>query len=218
MSAPLETYLGWEKPQHNAGCRRTGWDIGIRTEERAYRYAGDGEPQAKHKCEDEFCTHGSFFTKTIVRLVCKACGAAYVIDGEKTEATGQTVTSTRYLGYGLPPLQKAGLLLWPARPQLGLGRAVSDDPHDFVVTRTGVKEVTADTAVGQIIQSRGKLGGLVWTALAVPDPEGRYGSQHIRWAHANDGHGQGGSPLRTVLAAARWIGARLAEQSGAGAA
>ncbi|MGW1525415.1 hypothetical protein [Streptomyces sp. NPDC002159] len=35
--------------------------------------------------------------------------------------------------------------------------------------------------------------------------------QLIRWAHANDGRGRGGNALRTVTAAARWIGARMAE-------
>ncbi|MEH0547325.1 hypothetical protein QA802_30830 [Streptomyces sp. B21-105] len=213
MISPLDTYLGWEQPQHREGCKRPAWDVAVRREERAYRRHYNGESPLAHGCGQEDCGHGNSFTEAMVRIVCKSCGAAQLVTGEDTPETGSTHTSTRYLGYGLPPRQAAGLLLWPGQPWLALGRAVAEEPHDFVVTRQKVKQVTADVVVGQITQSRGERGGVVWTALAVADPEGQFGyGQHLRWAHANDGRGRGGSPLRSVAAAARWIGARLAEE------
>ncbi|MGW4733857.1 hypothetical protein ACWEQC_32625 [Streptomyces shenzhenensis] len=217
MTTPLDTYLGWEQPEHLTGCKRPAWDVTFRREESAYRSSWHGAPAPKHACPEpeEDCGHGNFFTKLVVRIVCASCGAAQVITGEDTPDTGVSTTSTRWLGYGLPPRRAAGLLLWPAHPWLDVGRAVSAEPHDFVVTGPKARQVTDDTVVGQIAQNRGKLGGLVWSALAVPDPKGQFGfGPRIRFAHAHDGRGRGGTPLRTVNAAARWIGARLAEQSG----
>ncbi|WP_405930353.1 hypothetical protein [Streptomyces sp. NBC_00827] len=219
MISPLDTYLGWEQPQHHTGCKRPQWDVAVRREERAHRFHYNGEPPLKHDCPEEDCRHGNSYDQTVVRLVCMSCGAAQVITGEDTPATGVSTTSTKTLGYGMAPRQAAGLLLWPGQPWLDFGRLSSDEPHDFVVTRAKAKKVTKDAVVGQLTQSRGKLGGVVWTALAVPDPEGQFGfGQHIRWAHANDGRGRGGSPLRSVTAAARWVGARLAEPASAGGA
>lgn len=216
MTSPLDTYLGWQQPEHRDGCKRPVWDIGIRQVD-SYRRTGYGEPQPKHSCPDEYCRHDNGFTKTMVRIVCRSCGAAQLVTGEHTDQTGTTTTSTSYLGYGLPPRQAAGLLLWPGEPWLSVGRLVDDEPHDFVVTRTGVKQVTKDVVVGQITQSRGSRGAVMWTACAVPDPEGQFGyGQHLRWAHANDGRGKDSKPLRTVAAAARWVGARLAEQQAGG--
>ncbi|MFF0598093.1 hypothetical protein [Streptomyces antibioticus] len=214
----LDTYLGWDQPEHRDGCKRPSWEIGTRTLEHEYRsvdrYAG--EPEAKHSCPAESCEHGPWLDKTVVRLVCKSCGAAHIITGEKTPETRVSATSVQYLAYGLPPRQMAGLLLWPAQPWLDYGRLSSDEPYDFVVTRTGVKAVTREVVVGQITQGMGKLKGRVWTTLAVPNAEGPYGlSSQIRYAQCNDGRGTGGSPLRTVRAAARWIGARLAEAEAA---
>ncbi|MFJ6386415.1 hypothetical protein ACIQJT_02280 [Streptomyces sp. NPDC091972] len=213
MISALDTYLGWDRPEHYDGCKRPSWDVAVRRDEHAARYGGGfGEPPAKHACPDEYCAHGTFFTKVTVRIVCLSCGAAQLVTGEHTEDTGTSITSSRHLGYGLAPRQAAGLLLWPGQAWLDFGRALSEEPHDFVVTRMGVKRVTEDVIVGQLTQGRGKLGGIVWTALAVPDPEGPFGyGQQIRWAHRNDGRGDGGAPLRTVKAAARWVGARVVE-------
>lgn len=213
MISPLDTYIGWDKPAHNNLCKRPAWDIGVRTEERQARHHYRGDDPLKHSCAD--CEHRNTFSEIIVRIVCTSCGAARVITGEQTRDTGDTSTSTKYLGYGLPPRQVAGLLLWPGHPYLEFGRLGTEEPHDFVLTRTKVKEVTEAAIVGQITQSRGERGGIVWTALAVPDPDGQYGyGQKIRWAHANDGRGRGGTPLRSVGSATRWIGARLAELQG----
>ncbi|MET7982555.1 hypothetical protein [Streptomyces sp. NPDC005281] len=217
MISPLDTYLGWDKPEHLKGCKRPSWDIGIRDEERTARYQYRGDDPIKHSCPQEDCGHRNTFTQTMIRIVCKSCGAAELITREKTADTRTLPTSTTALGYGLAPRQVAGLLLWPGHPYLDIGSYRTDDPHDFVLTRTGVKEVTEASIVGQITQGRGDRGGIVWTALAVPDPKGQFGyGQRIRWAHANDGRGRGGTPLRTVPAAVKWIGARLAEASALG--
>ncbi|MFD9445479.1 hypothetical protein ACFWBR_42460 [Streptomyces sp. NPDC060006] len=220
MKSILDSYLGWDRPEHRKGCKRPAWDIGIRVEKDEYRgYRGFGEPVHKHTCteDDGYCNHGNTFDKTVVRIVCKSCGAARVITGERTEDTRDTQTNTERLGYGLAPRQQAGLLLWPAEP--AYGRDLADELHDFVVTRTGTKQVTADAVVGTLIQGRGKLGGRLWTALAVPDPDGEYGYlQPVRFAQCNDGRGRGGAPLRTLGAAARWVAARLAEQQTTGGA
>lgn len=217
MKSTLDTYLGWSELEHAEGCKRPLVKTAWRLDEQEYRRdRGYGEPPLNHKCADhEYCGHGNDFTKVTVRIVCVTCTAAQLITGEDTESTRTLPTTTTVLGYGLAPRQAAGLLLWPAKAWLDLGDR-DDEPHDFVVTRTGVKTVTAETVVGQIIQGRGKLGGLVWTTLAVADPEGRYGfGQPVRYVHRNDGRGDGGSPLRTVKAAARWIAARLAEHKAA---
>ncbi|MFM9653546.1 hypothetical protein ACKI1S_46670 [Streptomyces galilaeus] len=217
----LDTYVGWEQPRHFNDCKRPAWDIGIRRVENEYRSSGRGygEPAPRHKCADEeYCSHGSSFTKQVVRMVCHSCGSMQIVTGEASDDTGGTTGSTKHIAYGLPPRRVAGLLLWPAQPWLDVGRLSSEEPHDFVVTRPTVKhatQVTADTVVGQITQSMGKRRGRIWTTLAVPNPDGPYGRlvSPVHYAHANDGHDKGGSPLRTVTAAARWIAARLAEAS-----
>ncbi|MFK0155402.1 hypothetical protein ACIQVK_25415 [Streptomyces sp. NPDC090493] len=219
MITALDSYLGWQEPEHKDGCKRPKWEVHYRTEDHQYRGSGYGESRPRHECPDEDCEHGNSFARLLVRLVCRSCGAAQIISGEKTPETGVSTSSTQVLGYGLPPRQVAGLLLWPGHPWLRVGMLEAEEPHDFVVTRPGVREVTRESVVGQITQGRGKLRGLVWTTLAVPNPDGRYGlTAQLRFQHANDGQGSGGSPLRTIGAAARWIGARLAEQPGAGAA
>ncbi|XUL91030.1 hypothetical protein ACQ86D_34015 [Streptomyces galilaeus] len=179
-----------------------------------------GEPVVTHACADkEYCEHGATYDATVVRIVCFSCGVARVVSGEKSADTGETLTSAKWLGYGLPPRRAAGLLLWPAEPWLYVGRAEEAEPHDFVVTRLGVAVVTEDAVVGQITKGTGERRGVVWTALAVPGEAGQFGyGQLIRFQHANDGRGRGGSPIRSVPAAARWIRDRLAEQPEAGAA
>ena len=213
MKSALDTYLGWDTPEHFKGCKRPAWDVAVRRDTHEYRRdRGFGEPPVRHSCPDEYCEHGNSFAKVSVRIVCTSCGAAQLVTGEESDDTGNSTTSTKYLAYGLPPRQAGGLLLWPARPWLDRGRANDPEPHDFVVTRTGVKNVTEDVIVGQLTQGHGKLRGLVWAALAVPDPDGQYGfGQPVRFVRCNDGRGNGGSPLRTVTTAARWVGAQLAE-------
>lgn len=221
MRGPLDTYLGWEKPEHMRGCKKPAWDVSVRVLEDEYRrgHGFHGEPVVAHACADkEYCEHGAKYDATVVRIVCFSCGVAQVISGEKTADTGETLTTTKWLGYGLPPRKAGGLLLWPAEPWLYMGRQAETEPHDFVVTRLGVKQVTKDAVVGQVVKGTGERRGVVWTALAVPGVPGSggrfeygYGGP-VRFEHANDGRGRGGSPLRTVNAAARWIGARLAEQ------
>ena len=222
MTSALDTYLGWEKPGHMRDCKKPAWDVSVRVLEGEYRsgHGFHGEPVVRHACADkEYCDHGAKYDATVVRVVCHSCGAAQVISGEKTPDTGQSLTSTKWLGYGLAPRQAAGLLLWPGTPWLTPGRAESAEPHDFVVTRLKAREVTEDTVVGQISQSRGDRGGVVWTALAGPGEGGQFGyGSRIRFEHANDGRGRGGRPIRSVAAAARWIGERLAGQPEAGAA
>lgn len=219
LTSALDTYLGWEQPQHHEGCKRPQWDVSIRRDDRASRYRYRGEPYVKHSCPGEDCGHGDTFDQVMVRIVCTSCGAARVLTGEDTPDTGETLTSTRHLGYGLPPRRLAGLLLWPGQPWLDLGRALDEEPHDFVVTGPDARQVTTDTVVGQITQGRGKQGGVIWSALAAPSPDGQYGfGQPIRYVHANDGRGRGGKPLRNVTAAAKWIGARLAEHQANGGA
>ncbi|NUP19846.1 MAG: hypothetical protein HOZ81_27960 [Streptomyces sp.] len=219
MKSALDSYVGWETLQHREGCNRPQVRTEWRRDEHEYRRGrGFGEPPLNHKCADhEYCEHGNDFAKITVRILCVTCTAAQLITGEETEATRISPTSTTVLGYGLPPRQAAGLLLWPGQPWLDIGSYRGDEPHDFVVTRTGVRQVTTETVVGQITQGRGKLNGLIWATLAVADPEGQYGfGQPVRYAHRNDGRGQGGSPLRTVKAAARWVAARLAEHGAQG--
>lgn len=208
-----DSYLGWELLTHARGCTQSGWEVSVRLNDDARRHSsGLGhEERVEHRCADEYCRHGNRFDELVVRVVCRTCGMTEVITGEQTEDTGRSTGSTKWLGYGLPPRRLAGLLLWPGEPWLPIGRANSPEPHDFLVTRPGVKRVTEEVVAGQITQGRGRRGGVTWAGCAVPDENGPYGYSHIRWAYAEDG-------FKTPAAAAKWVAARLAEAEAGGGA
>lgn len=206
MTITLETYVGWEEPQHFAGCKSPRWLVDWRTDDKQLRRRYEG---VAHECANDECQHGGWFQRTTVRIVCPSCQLAVVIRGEEAGTSEGTAAATTH-GYGLPPRKVAGLLLWPGEPYLHYGRLSSDEPYDFVVTGPRVKKVTEADVVGTISQSRGKRDAVTWSATALPSPEGPYGYGRIRWAKASTD----GSPLRTVNAAARWVGARLAEAGG----
>ncbi|MEV7953687.1 hypothetical protein ACIO6T_41255 [Streptomyces sp. NPDC087532] len=205
MTTVQSTYLGWEQPLHRTGCKRPVWDIDVRREDGAYRYHGHSEPRLAHSCPEECCDHANSFTRVTVRIVCRSCGVAELVTGEHTTDTGHSITSTTQLGYGLAPRKVAGLFLWAGEPYLTVGRAGSDEPHDFLVTATRVDRVTQGAVVGQITQWHGKRGGVIWTASALPDPHGPYGHGlgRIRWNRVQEG-------FKTVAAAAKWIAASAA--------
>lgn len=211
MSSVQDTYLGWELLTHRDDCKRPAWEVDLRRREDSWRYQASlaHEERAEHSCKDEFCTHSNRFDELAVRIVCRSCGTAEVITGERTEDTGRTSTSARWLGYGLAPRRAAGLWLWPGEPWLSVGRADTDEPFDFLVTQPGVERVTKEAVVGQITQSRGTRGGVIWTAAAEPREDGRFGVGlgRIRWARVQEG-------LKTVAAAAKWISTELAAVEG----
>ncbi|MFI6337807.1 hypothetical protein [Streptomyces sp. NPDC050535] len=208
MKSVQETYLGWEQPRHHRGCTQTGFAVDYRVNDDVPRYGGGfGEEKPAHRCKDEHCGHRNSFAEMVVRIVCRSCGVAEVITGEKTPDTGHGSTSTKSLGYGLLARRVSGLLLWPGDPWLSIGRADSPEPHDFLVTRPGVKQVTEPDVVGQITQGRGQRGGVMWAANAVAAKDGQYGVLgRVKWAHARD-------DLKTPTAAAKWIAATLVETS-----
>ncbi|MGC5034140.1 hypothetical protein ACPXCS_06075 [Streptomyces sp. DT190] len=210
MRQTLDTYLGWEQLIHRPACKRPRFDVDLRTTEDELRYRLPGE-ERQHKCADDNCEHGNRFEAITVRIVCRSCGVAELVTGERTESVGRTSTSTACLGYGLPPRRTDGLFLWPGEPWLPFGRLNTAEPHDFLVTATRVERVERDDVVGQITQARGKRGGIVWAAAAVQSPTGPYGAGlGLRWAHAAEG-------FKTISAAAKYIQARLAEQQTGGA-
>jgi hypothetical protein len=215
MTTVQDTYLGWERLSHAEGCKRPVWEVDLRRREDAWRYRASlaYEERAEHKCADEHCGHGSRFEELTVRIVCFSCGMAEVITGERNEDTGRSSTHAKHLGYGMPPRRIAGLWLWPGEPWLSVGRAVSDEPHDFLVTRPGVERVTQEAVAGQITQTRGKRGGVIWTAAAVPSEDGPYGVGlgRIRWDRVQEG-------FKTPAAAAKWIAAQLADAGSGGGA
>ncbi|MFE6025576.1 hypothetical protein [Streptomyces niveus] len=206
MTTALDTYLGWEQLTHRPDCKRPAWvaDIKITNTYASRSHYRDDEAR-KHECPNEDCGHSGSFEETTVRLVCASCSLAYVIRGEDVRHSTEPL---RYLRYGLPPRKLAGLFLWPAEPFLDFGRLSSDEPDDFVVTASKVDRVTAADVVGVIQQGRGKRGGILWAALAVPDPAGQYGLSYtgVKFAAATD-------VPRTVAAAAKWVAARLAEKT-----
>ncbi|PWG08752.1 hypothetical protein DF268_35865 [Streptomyces sp. V2] len=207
MSSALSTYLGWDAPRHLPGCKRPSWDVSVRTDDHRFRSEHGG---GRHQCVNDVCDHGGEIRRTTVRVVCPSCLSAMVVRGERegiTEGHAARVAD----GYGLKPRTAAGLLLWPGRPWMRSTGPDAPDPHDFVVTRPGVKAVTEADVVGEIGMGRGRRGSVIWTALAVPDPKGEFGTL-MSFAVCNDGHGQGGGTLRSLGAAARWVAARLAER------
>lgn len=191
------TYLGWRELVHAQGCKRPNWEVQLRVDQSVSRDRYNG-----HSCPDEDCHHGNTFDETTARLVCRSCGNAHQL---KAEVHSERNTTTSALGYGLPPQKAGGLLLWAGDPWWSHGRLSSEHPHDFLVTRYGVTKPTADDVVGTITLGRGKRGATVWTAAAVPDPDGEYGAAFatgsLRWKHVQEGH-------RTTTAAARWIAAQ----------
>lgn len=204
MTTALETYLGWEELQHLAGCKRPAWQVDIRTDRAEFRDRLGGDA---HACPNDACDHGDRYDRTTVRVVCRSCQAACVVRGEDASVSqGMTANTTH--GYGQQPRNMAGLLLWPGEPWLSFGRLSTDEPYDFVVTRKGVTRVTEADVVGIINQGRGKRGAVTWNAGALPTP-GKYG--RFNWGATNED-----TPARTVAAAAKWIAARLAEQTGGG--
>ncbi|MEU6491130.1 hypothetical protein ABZ890_12135 [Streptomyces sp. NPDC046984] len=207
MTSVLETYLGWEEPQHLADCRRPHWSVDIRTDDNEFRNRHGSDA---HACPNESCSHSDRYPRTTVRIVCTSCQAATVIRGDEASTSRGMTANTTY-GYGLPPRRLSGLLLWPGEPWLNIGHLRSADPYDFVVTRLGAKRVTEADAIGTITQGRGKRGAVVWHATAVPAPDGKFGYGRIRWTRASDG--RDGAPLRSVAAAAKWIAAQLTNAS-----
>lgn len=211
MKRVQDSYLGWELLTHLKGCKQPSWEVSVRLDDDAPRYHSSlaHEDRAEHGCKDEHCTHRNRFDALVVRVVCRSCGMVEMITGEQTEDTGRSTGSTRMLGYGLPPRRVAGLLLWPGEPWLNIGRANSPEPHDFLVTATGVKRVTKDVVLGQITQGRGRRGGVNWTGSAGPNERGAYGYGlgQLSWDHAQDG-------FKTPAGAAKWVAARLAEAVG----
>ena len=205
MTSALETYLGWEEPQHLASCKRPAWSVDVRTDQGEFRGRHDGEA---HACRNEDCAHGDRYDRTTVRIVCRSCQAALVVHGEDAHTSQGTTGHTTH-GYGQQPRTMAGLLLWPGEPWLNIGRLRSDEPYDYVVTRKGVTRVTEADVVGVITQGRGKRGATVWDAGALPTP-GKY--VRLNWGCTNKD-----KPARSVAAAAKWIAARLAEQQPGGA-
>ncbi|MFD5468853.1 hypothetical protein [Streptomyces sp. NPDC127105] len=194
MTSVIETYLGWQQPEHLADCRKPDWAVDFRTDDE-FR---DRHGSDKHACPNEDCDHGDRYQRTTVRIVCTSCQAAVVIRGE-ADGISQGMTANTTYGFGLPPRRLAGLLLWPGEPWLDLGHLRRADPYDFVVTRPGVKRVTEADVVGVISQSRGKRGAVTWAAAALPTP-GRYG--RFNWGRTNE------DTLRSVAAAAKWITAQ----------
>ncbi|MFF7521218.1 hypothetical protein [Streptomyces pseudovenezuelae] len=203
MTTVQATYLGWEQPEHLEGCKRPQWSVDFRTDPEEFRRRHDGEA---HSCPNEDCGHDDRYPRTTVRVVCTSCQAALVVRGEDCGISQGTTANTTY-GYGLPPRRIAGLLLWPGEPFLDFGRLSSDEPYDLLVTRPGVKSVTRADVVGVIMQTRGKRGAITWSA-AVDPRDSKYLRGRIDWAR----HSADDGALRTVTAAARWVGARLAEQ------
>lgn len=194
-----ETYLGWDQLEHFPACRKPVWTIDVRTQAdrfRAQHGAGD------HRCANEECDHGTRFDQTTVRIVCTSCGRAFVLTSEEC----LDGTTTRYLGYGLQPRRLAGLWLWPGEPLLSFGRLSTDEPWDYLVTRTRVDRVEAEDVIGEISQSRGARGAVLYCAVAVPSEAGPYGTS-VRWEKAEQG-------LRSVAAAAKWIAAQAPTSGG----
>ena len=196
-----DAYLtGWQALAHGAGCAAPSWQVDIRREER-YRPRRGGPA---HSCPnaDEECGHSDRYERITVRAVCTSCGAARLISGEEHS---QAYTTTAELGYGSAPIRKAGLWLWPG-PPLDSGW-LDTGPWDYLVTRERVARVTADDVVALVGQGRGPRGGTTWWAVAVPDPNGKYGYSPLR--HARNATDEG-ARLSSLGAAVRWVAAALA--------
>ncbi|MCI3277565.1 hypothetical protein [Streptomyces cylindrosporus] len=200
MKGPLNSYVGWHDLPHAPRCPRPNWEAQVHTDHEALR---GRTASPVHSCSDEDCPHRDEFELTTIRLVCRACGNAHVLTAE---LRSEQHTRTTAIGYGMRPRRASRLLLWPGQPWSSHGRMAEHPyPHDYVVTREGVKRVNEGDVVGTITLTSGKRGGLVWTAAAVPDPDNEFAALApglTRWKHVQQ-------DLRSIPAAAKFIAAHL---------
>lgn len=190
-----ETYLGWHRLAHAPDCARPSWTIDLRVDD-GHR-SSYGSARANHTCLDEDCDHGSAFPQVTVRVVCACCHLAHVIRGE---GHSQHHTTTRTTGVGEAPHTVSSLHLWPGVSWF------DDKPHQWLATRSAPATIQPADVIGEIHEERGPRGGARYVALALPDAEGPYGLDRLRWRLARDG-------FRSLTAAAKWLAARLPEDS-----
>lgn len=203
MKSVRESYFGWTELAHAPDCKRPSWDVDTKVTDDAYR------PRSRysttpHSCADEECGHGPRYRRTEVRIVCRSCGHAHLVD---TDDWRVTPTDTNFLGYGQQPRRVAGLLLWPGEPLSNFGMSVRDGqfmPYGLLVTGPGVTRPQREDLVGEIAQTLSPRGAVRYGAVRHLDPNGMYGAGEFRWTAAIEG-------LRSIPAAAKWIAAQSAD-------
>ncbi|MEU0002568.1 hypothetical protein ABZ069_37305 [Streptomyces microflavus] len=198
------TYLAWDPLEHRPDCATPSWTVDIRTEHNAYRSVANGE---RHACRRPECGHTDRYDETSVRIVCISCGIVHIMSGE---SGGLRTRSTKAIGYGRPPVRAGGVWLYPGEPLLHGWGGEAAEPDGYLVTRTRVDRVTADNVIGAVHKERGPRRGVKWTGLAIPDANGRFGFNPVRWARAQD-------DLRSLTAAAKWVAAQGKDTDAVGA-
>lgn len=206
--AALTAHLGFQSPQHKAGCTATGWDVDYRREPNTSRSTDD----TGHSCPqaDNDCRHGDTFEKLQVRILCRHCGAATLLVAEEPRDKG--LRTTGQLGYGTAPRKIGSLWVYTGPPpEFGLLSDTPGEPRWYLVARSQADRLTPDDVVGVIWPADGKRLAPGFTASTdlVPFGEPDWNTPQP-WAfkhqaRADDLH------FRTIGAAVKWIEQQLTD-------
>ncbi|WP_404871046.1 hypothetical protein ACI1MP_38160 (plasmid) [Kitasatospora griseola] len=208
--AALTAHLGFTAPQHEAGCTATGWDVDYRIQPDVLR--GDGDEG--HSCPSYDCHHGDRVEQLEVRILCRTCGAARLLQAEQPLVRGHRTTSK--VGYGTPPRKVGSLWVYTGPPpQFGLLSDTPGDPLWYLVARRQADRLTPDDVVGAIWPADGKRLAPGFTAstdlvpFGEPDWNDTQSWAFKHQARSDDLH------FRTIAAAVKWIEQQLADTASA---
>lgn len=183
-----DLYLGWQPLTHTLDCPTPAWDVAeLRFDDGIRRVGAHVEP---HACATEGCSHADGFPRVQLRLLCRNCQTVYTVSGE---ALSTLCTTTSLTGWGQPPRQVAGVWLWPGQPA-----DAEHQPHDYLVTRDRVTQVTPANLAGIITKYWDSEGRPRWIAGADLNPDGAHQIHSLRWTHRSAG-------LETLDEAVRWV-------------
>ncbi|MEV4863222.1 hypothetical protein [Streptomyces ossamyceticus] len=183
-----DLYLGWQPLTHTITCPNPVWDtVELRHDDGVRPVLQGDEP---HSCANDLCGHENGFTRVQVRLLCDDCQTVYTLAGD---GLGIACTTTALTGWGQPPRKTCGVWLWPGQPATAEG-----EPHDYLVTRDRVTQVTRANLAGLITAYRDSEGRPRWIAGADPNPDGAHQIHSLTFTHRSAG-------LETLEDAARWV-------------
>jgi len=208
----LAAHLDFTAPAHRDGCTATGWEVDYRTSPGTHRDRDDDG----HSCRNEDCRHGDQYRQLQVRIVCRACGAATLLQAEEPTVSG--IRTTDQLGFGTAPRKVHSLWVYTGPPpKLGLLSESHGEPTWYLVARHRADRLTPEDVVGSVWPATGKRGGAGFTASTDLVPFGEpHWDRPPTYAFKQQAHTDG-LHFPTVAAAVRWIEQQLTSAHPGGA-
>ncbi|WP_329492601.1 hypothetical protein OG618_37625 (plasmid) [Kitasatospora sp. NBC_01246] len=199
----LEPHLRYLPVEHREGCTK-GWEVAVFENTGHRRYPDKGHACKVNETDPEGydCSHGDTFEQTTVRLLCRGCGAAVELDGERVR---QREHAPEDIGIDLAP-KRVGDLWLHAGPRRGL---YEGNPGWYVVATRKTGPLTEADVVGEITIGTTKRGAIVWSAAAGLDI--RANQQHGDFFRHGWHRRSADTTFKTPTAAARWVAGQLAE-------